>query len=110
VEQKGNNVIHHLTISSAVLYHSQWQNMEHYIYVLSSFCINISDEEDFDLPSMSWIPTLYQSKHSNLEISQHVHDGIHFYDSMWNFCVIANLCMFLLSVYIYISVWSPINI
>jgi hypothetical protein len=23
VEQKGNNVIHHLTISSAVLYHSQ---------------------------------------------------------------------------------------
>jgi hypothetical protein len=52
VEQKGNNVIHHRTISSVVLYHSQWQNMEHYISVLSSFWIIISDEEDFAIPSM----------------------------------------------------------
>jgi hypothetical protein len=35
------------------------ENKEHYKYVLSSFWINISDKEDFDLPSLSWIRTLY---------------------------------------------------
>jgi hypothetical protein len=34
------------------------KKMEHNIYVLSSVCIIINDEEDFDLPSMSWKPTL----------------------------------------------------
>ena len=75
------------------------KKLDHYICVHSSFWMNISDEETFDLPSMSWIPTLCYSTY-NLEISQHVHDVIYVYDSMWTFWVVANLCRFVLFVYI----------
>jgi hypothetical protein len=33
------------------------KKMEHYMHVLSCVCIIISDEEDFDFPSMTWIPS-----------------------------------------------------
>jgi hypothetical protein len=56
--------------------------MEHYISVLSSFWINISGEEDFDLPSLSWIPKLYENAYNSWKIPQHVHAGIYCYDSM----------------------------
>jgi hypothetical protein len=47
---------------------------------LSSFCIIISDEEDFDLSSLSWIP-----KNNSWKITRHVYAAIYVYDSMWTF-------------------------
>jgi hypothetical protein len=84
MEQKGNNVIHHFTIRSAVLYHSLNDRKNGTLHIcLSSFCIIISDEEDFDLPSLLWIPKLYYSTYTSWKIPRHVHAAIYFDDSMW---------------------------
>ena len=82
-----DNVIHHLTICSAVLYHSQWQKkwkITHMSLVLSvSLCHGYQ---------------LYIKVHiTTWKISQHVYAGFNVDDSMWSFWVVSNRCMFLLS-------------